>query len=93
MSPEDGSALLAWIGLERPLRLLTDHGTCYPAAEPGAVLEPLYPDRLDEDFLALSLDGHRVTGYPAAPWAAPSGARTLSARARTVRFRRRSRAA
>ncbi|AZS75581.1 hypothetical protein DDE74_36005 [Streptomyces lydicus] len=79
MSPGDGSALLAGIGLERPLRLLTDHGTCYPAAEPGAVLEPLYPDRLAEDFLALSLDGHRVTGYPAAPWAAPT-ARTLSAR-------------
>ncbi|ORT56407.1 tetratricopeptide repeat-containing protein [Streptomyces sp. CB03238] len=79
VSPEDGSALLAGIGLERPLRLLTDHGTCYPASEPGAVLEPLYPDRLAEDFLALSLDGHRVTGYPAAPWAAPT-ARTLSAR-------------
>ncbi|MEU8781137.1 ATP-binding protein [Streptomyces sp. NPDC048637] len=79
VSPEDGGALLARTGLERPLRLLTDHGTCYPAAEPGAVLEPLYPDRLAEDFLALSLDGHRVTGYPAAPWAAPT-ARTLSAR-------------
>ncbi|APY89623.1 tetratricopeptide repeat-containing protein [Streptomyces alfalfae] len=79
VSPEEGSALLAGIGLDRPPRLLTDHGTCYPAAEPGAVLEPLYPDRLAEDFLALSLDGHHVTGYPAAPWAAPT-ARTLSAR-------------
>ncbi|WP_432142183.1 tetratricopeptide repeat protein [Streptomyces sp. bgisy084] len=80
VSPGDGSALLTGIGLEQPLRLLTDHATCYPATEPGAVLEPLYPDRLAEDFLALSLDGHRVTGYPAAPWAAPT-ARTLSARA------------
>ncbi|MFB8177641.1 tetratricopeptide repeat protein [Streptomyces sp. NPDC055966] len=79
VSPGEGGALLGAIGLERPLRLLTDHGTCYPAAEPGAVLEPLYPDRLAEDFLALSLDGHRVTGYPADPWAAPT-ARTLSAR-------------
>ncbi|MFK4067075.1 tetratricopeptide repeat protein [Streptomyces sp. NPDC029674] len=79
VSPEDGGALLAGIGLERPSRLLTDHATCYPATEPGAVLEPLYPDRLAEDFLALSLDGHRVSGYPAAPWAAPT-ARTLSAR-------------
>ncbi|MGW6054950.1 tetratricopeptide repeat protein [Streptomyces sp. NPDC055189] len=79
VAPGDGGALLAGIGLERPLRLLTDHGTCYPAAEPGAVLEPLYPDRLAEDFLALSLDGHRVSGYPAAPWAAPT-ARALSAR-------------
>lgn len=79
VSPGDGGALLTGIGLERPLRLLTDHGTCYPPAEPGAVLEPLYPDRLAEDFLALSLDGHRVTGYPPAPWAAPT-ARALSAR-------------
>ncbi|MDQ8705352.1 tetratricopeptide repeat protein [Streptomyces sp. LHD-70] len=79
LAPEEGGALLAGLGLERPLRLLTDHGACYPPAEPGAVLEPLYPDRLAEDFLALSLDGHRVTGYPATPWAAPT-ARTLSTR-------------
>jgi len=54
----------------RPERVLTDHGTCYPAADQATVLEPLYPDRLAEDFLALALPGHRVTGYPADPWAA-----------------------
>ncbi|RSO22789.1 hypothetical protein DMH15_32800 [Streptomyces sp. WAC 06725] len=79
VSPGDGSALLSAVGLERPQRMLTDHGTCYPAAEPGAVLEPLYPDRLAEDFLALSLDGHRVTSYRPQYWAAPT-ARMLSAR-------------
>jgi hypothetical protein len=79
MSPDDGDAVLDGLGLERPRRLLTDHATCYPAAETGAVLEPLYPDRLAEDFLALSLDGHRVSGYPSAPWAAPT-ARRLSTR-------------
>ncbi|MFF8423862.1 hypothetical protein ACF07Y_01710 [Streptomyces sp. NPDC016566] len=65
-----GTALLGGLGLERPGRLLADHTTCYPPQEPGAVLEPLYPDRLAEDFLALTLPGHQVTGRPAAPWAA-----------------------
>lgn len=54
----------------RPDRVLADHRTCYPPADQATVLEPLYPDRLAEDFLALSLPGHRVTGYPADPWAA-----------------------
>ena len=33
---------------------LADHAVCYPPADPATVLEPLYPDRLAEDFLALS---------------------------------------
>src|SRR5262249_44578739 len=63
--------------------LLDDHATCYPPTQPQTVLEPLYPDRLREDFIALQtprhhLDmdppGHRVTGkprviYAADPWA------------------------
>ncbi|AJC54753.1 tetratricopeptide repeat protein [Streptomyces sp. 769] len=75
----NGTALLSSLGLEHPGRLLADHTTCYPAEESGAVLEPLYPDRLAEDFLALSLPGHEATGYPAAPWAADT-TRTLVAR-------------
>ncbi|MEU5301121.1 hypothetical protein ACH4YO_16440 [Streptomyces noursei] len=75
----NGTALLGRLGLEHPGRLLADHTTCYPAEESGAVLEPLYPDRLAEDFLALSLPGHEATGYPAAPWAADT-TRTLVAR-------------
>lgn len=66
----DGGRLLDALGLERPARLLADHTTCYPPQEPGAVLEPLYPDRLAEDFLALSLPGHGQSGHPTAPWAA-----------------------
>ncbi|MGP8297762.1 tetratricopeptide repeat protein [Streptomyces inhibens] len=65
----NGKATLTRLGMERPERLLTDHAACYPSSEPGAVLEPLYPDRLAEDFLALSLPGHHITAYPAAPWA------------------------
>lgn len=39
--------------------LLDDHATCYPSTRPGVYLAPLYPDRLAEDFLALTLPGHR----------------------------------
>ncbi|WP_329390949.1 hypothetical protein [Streptomyces sp. NBC_01716] len=51
-------------------RLLTDHAYCYPPGASDTVLEPLYPDRLAEDFLALSLPGHRLTDHAADPWAA-----------------------
>ncbi|MFD0156613.1 hypothetical protein ACWGN8_15010 [Streptomyces sp. NPDC055768] len=53
-------------------RTVADHTACYPPAEPhrGTVLEPLLPDRLAEDFLALTLPGHTAeTAYPSAPWA------------------------
>ncbi|MFI1659346.1 hypothetical protein ACH4ZU_31215 [Streptomyces sp. NPDC020472] len=74
-----GSAVVAGLGGDRdggpspglgtvpsPGRVLDDHAFCYPAAEPqrGTVLEPLYPDRLAEDFLALTLPGHDAD-YPA----------------------------
>ena len=65
-----GAALISRLNLEiHPDRLLADHGTCYPPARAGQVLEPPYPDRIAEDFVALSLPGHSVKGYPAAPWA------------------------
>ncbi|UBU18321.1 tetratricopeptide repeat protein [Nonomuraea gerenzanensis] len=54
-------------------RALADHAHCYPPERPGSVLEPLYPDRLAEDFLALTVSGHPVD-YPAQPWAAPATA-------------------
>ena len=38
--------------------LVEDHARCYPPADPGLVLDPLYPDRLGEDYLALTLPGH-----------------------------------
>ena len=61
-------------------RVLTDHAVCYPAPAqpPAAVLEPLYPDRLAEDFLALTVPGHPAD-YPAQSWAGPA-ANTLLAR-------------
>ncbi|MFF8835811.1 hypothetical protein [Streptomyces sp. NPDC015130] len=53
-------------------RTVTDHAACYPPDGPrrGTALEPLLPDRLAEDFLALTLPGHTAeTAYPSAPWA------------------------
>ncbi|MFE7355600.1 tetratricopeptide repeat protein [Streptomyces sp. NPDC057543] len=51
-------------------QILADHAVCYPPSHPAqqTVLEPLYPDRLAEDFLALTFPGHRVD-YPAQEWA------------------------
>ncbi len=50
--------------------ILDDHARCYPPADDGAetVLEPLYPDRLAEDYLALQTHGQRDR-YPADGWA------------------------
>ncbi|MFE6083087.1 tetratricopeptide repeat protein [Streptomyces virginiae] len=51
-------------------RVLDDHARYYPSPDPesSAVLEPLYPDRLAEDFLALTVPGHSAD-YPYRPWA------------------------
>ncbi|MFI7537321.1 tetratricopeptide repeat protein, partial [Streptosporangium sp. NPDC049376] len=75
-----------------PGQMLKDHAVCYPQSgaiagsdrAPEAVgggevtvLEPLYPDRLGEDFLALSTPGHSYA-FPADPWAADVLARLLT---------------
>jgi len=39
---------------ENASQILTDHDKCYPPENPATVLEPLYPDRLGEDFIALT---------------------------------------
>ncbi|MEV0941767.1 tetratricopeptide repeat protein, partial [Micromonospora wenchangensis] len=39
-------------------RLIDDHTTCYPPSDPRTVFEPLHPDRLGEDLIALSTPGH-----------------------------------
>jgi tetratricopeptide (TPR) repeat protein len=67
----DATTLLGDIEQERPAeRILTDHTYCYPPTDPArsTVLEPLYPDRLAEDFLALTLPGHPA-GQPGQAWA------------------------
>ncbi|MFJ6154278.1 tetratricopeptide repeat protein, partial [Micromonospora profundi] len=44
-------------------KLLDAHDRCYPPPSTGTVLEPMYPDRLAEDFIALSLPAS-PTGEP-----------------------------
>ena len=57
-----------------PERTVADHAYCYPPENQtgGLVLEPLYPDRLAEDFLALTIPGHEAD-FPDKPWAAETG--------------------
>jgi tetratricopeptide (TPR) repeat protein len=71
----DGRSVLD--ALRLPADLLDAHAVSYPPADPArdTVLEPLLPDRLAEDFVALSLPGHRG-GHPARPWA-PAVLRTV----------------
>ncbi|GGZ88988.1 hypothetical protein GCM10010371_56150 [Streptomyces subrutilus] len=46
------------------------HAAHYPPTDPAAArfLEPLLPDRLAEDYLALTLPGSPVTGHPTDVW-------------------------
>jgi tetratricopeptide (TPR) repeat protein len=69
-----GKAVLASLDLEsHPERILTDHARCYPPTESTAsVLEPLHPDRLAEDYLALTMPGH-LADHPSQPWAPSIG--------------------
>ncbi len=73
-------ALLDRLGLPDPGQAVDDHGTCYPATDPATVLEPLYPDRLGEDFIAVRTPGHDV-GYRPDPWAAEAPAAVLAGEA------------
>ncbi|WP_147449338.1 tetratricopeptide repeat protein [Actinomadura pelletieri] len=63
-----------------PDRILKDHAVAYPPHASDSVLEPLYPDRLGEDLLALSTPGHHSdSDYPADPWASQAAARIITA--------------
>ncbi|WP_424888249.1 tetratricopeptide repeat protein [Streptomyces sp. XH2] len=61
-------------------RLLMDHAVPYPSSTPhaGTVLEPLYPDVLAEDFIALTTPGHGVEDYTPDPWATGAVGRLLT---------------
>lgn len=70
----DATAALAVVGADQAL---ADHTFCYPPADQRTVLQPLYPDRLAEDFLALCLPGHDVPGPWAGAWAEGAPERLL----------------
>jgi len=50
-------------------QVITDHKVCYPPSDPELVLEPIYPDRLGEDFVALQTPGHDQDDHQADQWA------------------------
>ncbi|GGT73797.1 hypothetical protein GCM10010207_84290 [Streptomyces atratus] len=80
LSRPAGIGALETVQLRAPVeRVITDHAVCYPPAGrwQDSVLEPLYPDRLAEDFLALTLPGHHAD-YPAAEWAGSTTMALLS---------------
>jgi tetratricopeptide (TPR) repeat protein len=58
-------------------QVIDDHDGLYPAEDPGTVLEPLYPDRLGEDFLALTTAGGGGEST-VDPWTTDAVARLLS---------------
>jgi len=66
--------------------VLRDHARIYPAAigddrsgpDGRSVLEPIYPDRLAEDLVALTVAGHDAE-YPAQPWACRRATETVTA--------------
>ncbi|MFG1844578.1 tetratricopeptide repeat protein [Micromonospora carbonacea] len=53
-------------------QVLDDHRLCYPPTSPRTALEPLQPDRLAEDFIALAAPGSAGTGASGEP-TPPSG--------------------
>ncbi|MFF3070436.1 tetratricopeptide repeat protein [Kitasatospora sp. NPDC057936] len=57
--------------------IIDDHALCYPASNPLTVLEPLYPDRLGEDFLAQTTRGHHAS-RPLNRWAVRAAERLLA---------------
>ena len=83
---QDGTSTVDRAGIgsnEHPDRILKDHALAYPPPadqQPadGTVLQPLYPDRLGEDFLALATPGHGGSFEPD-PWASGAPGRLLAA--------------
>ncbi|MEU9300974.1 tetratricopeptide repeat protein [Streptomyces sp. NPDC048269] len=62
-------------------QVLREHAACYPPTEPKTYLEPLYPDRLGEDFVALSTPGPPAGSHLSTVWAEQAAARLLRATA------------
>ena len=80
VTPTTAEAALTTDGLATPADVLRDHARIYPALTPGdrSALEPLYPDRLAEDFIALTVPGHDAE-YPAQTWSPKTATATATA--------------
>lgn len=93
LSYREALGVLSRIGVgsgEHADQILKDHALSYPAdggGTGGTVLEPLYPDRLAEDFLALSVAGHGIDDFAPDPWALDAPRRLLDGGALPCRRR------
>ena len=69
--------------------ILRDHAVIYPGLIPedSGALQPLYPDRLAEDFLALTVPGHDAE-YPAQQWSQERATAVVTAELSEVVSRR-----
>ncbi|MFE9690628.1 tetratricopeptide repeat protein [Micromonospora sp. NPDC005806] len=70
--------VLTAVQVEPSNSVVDDHAMCYPPDDPAAALQPIYPDLLGEDFLALSTPGHPVADYLPDGWATTAAAKLLS---------------
>lgn len=52
---EEGQSLLRDLDIEDPATVARDHARCYPPVVSGAALQPVSPNRLAEDYIALTL--------------------------------------
>ncbi|KKZ71660.1 hypothetical protein, partial [Streptomyces showdoensis] len=80
MRRADARPLLDRLLLRTPVDgLLSAHAEHYPPSDPAAahVLEPMLPDRLAEDYLALTLPGSPVSGHPTDLWSVTAVTRIL----------------
>ncbi|MGH3673535.1 MAG: tetratricopeptide repeat protein, partial [Pseudonocardiaceae bacterium] len=64
--------------IEMANQIIDDHRTCYPPVRGDVVLEPLHPDRLGEDFLALTFPGYVRDASGCDDWAATAASRLLT---------------
>lgn len=63
----DAVTRVGLVGQDGAEQVLDDHRLCYPPTSPHVALEPLQPDRLAEDFLALAIPGRAGTGDSGKP--------------------------
>jgi tetratricopeptide (TPR) repeat protein len=79
-SRDVAAAILSYldVGEGADVDAVGDHARCYPPKSDELVFQPLLPDRLGEDFIALLTPGHGSTAYAPDDWAREGLSRTLT---------------
>ncbi|WP_433724812.1 tetratricopeptide repeat protein [Actinoplanes sp. CA-051413] len=67
----EGATMMDRAGISSPTEpadlILEDHRSCYPPFDSTLVLQPLYPDRIAEDFIAMKIPGGPTEDF-SDPW-------------------------